>query len=74
MDIQSCVVGCITGALITLVFMTWREQKVSARLVVDDALLKQINDEMVMAWLNHNDLVVMPKGQDFKWPHEVRRD
>lgn len=74
MDIITWIIGCISGTFFTLFFMSLCEQKVSARLVVDDALLKQINEEMVMAWLDHKSLVVMPKGQDFKWPHEVRRD
>lgn len=30
----------------------------------------KIDQQLIMAWLSKQGLVVMPKGTDFKWPKE----
>ena len=43
-----------------------RHEKPSVELKIDPAVLSQINNLLVMAWLEQRGLVWMPKGVEFK--------
>lgn len=43
-----------------------RHEKASVELKIDPAVINQINNLLVMAWLEQRGLVWMPKGQEFK--------
>lgn len=43
-----------------------RTERPKLEVNVDPAVIAQINEHMVMGWLNQRGLVWMPKGVDFK--------
>ncbi|OHC68615.1 MAG: hypothetical protein A3H93_09130 [Rhodocyclales bacterium RIFCSPLOWO2_02_FULL_63_24] len=50
-----------------------RYKEAALHLTVTPEVLNQLNGVMVTAWLDQHGYCWMPKGQEFKWPKEVKR-
>lgn len=50
-----------------------RYKEAALNLTVTPEVMSQINSQIIMQWLDANGYCWMPKGQEFKWPKEVRR-
>jgi hypothetical protein len=68
--------GVICGAPLWI-SLAWsrflRYESPPVQVTVTPEVLHQVGSQMVMQWLEANGYVWMPKGKEFKWPHEVRR-
>lgn len=69
-------VGAYVSALWLLHLMERRARRykeAALNLTVTPAVVSQINEQIVIYWLNERGLCWMPKGKDFTWPKEVKR-
>lgn len=68
--------GVICGAPFWIA-LAWsrflRYERPPVQVTVTPEVLHQVSSQMVMQWLETHGYVWMPKGKEFKWPHEVRR-
>ncbi len=78
--VTAAIVGFMAGAVIAAFWALWlvdrradRYKQAAAQVTVTPEVLHQVSSQMVKAWLEANGYCWMPKGKEFKWPHEVRR-
>jgi len=78
------VIAFLVGALFGVcIGLTWalhlverrakRYKEAALHLTVTPEVLNQLNSIMVTQWLDAHGYVWMPKGQEFRWPKEVKR-
>lgn len=77
---SDAVLGFLMGGLVGAAAAAWAVRvfvllrgKPKVEITIDPAVLSEINGAMVGDWLDQHGLVAMPKGQEFRWPREVRR-
>lgn len=56
-------------------YLAWERylRNPSIEVRVTPEVASQIVDKTIREWLDRNDMAVMPRGKEFRWPGEVRQ-